>query len=102
MKKIIYVPVYLNGDEENLPKEDGYYFISMGDRYDINNDIFHFTKINAKQNHLDWLEHVVFWLKPVELPNERNIMKKIDFGYSYTAHAQKDGALNLIDWMFKR
>jgi hypothetical protein len=45
MKKIIYVPVYLEGKEENLPKKDGYYFISTGDKYDRNYDVFHYTKV---------------------------------------------------------
>ena len=70
MARIIYVPVYIDGEEDNLPKEDGYYFISTGDKYDRNYDVFHFTKVNAKQKKLDWLEHVVFWLKPVEIPSE--------------------------------
>jgi len=67
MKEIIYMPVYIDGKEENLPKEEGYYFISTGDKYDINYDVFHFTKVNARQNKLDWMEHVVFWLKPIKI-----------------------------------
>ena len=70
--KTVYVKKYIK-TVDDLPKEDGYYFVSHGDKYDINLDVFHFTKVNAKQNHLDWLDHVVFYLLPVELPDEKEI-----------------------------
>jgi hypothetical protein len=61
----IYEKVYIK-TEADLPKNEGYYFISTGEKYDRNFDVYHFTKVNARQNHLDWLEHVVWYLRPVE------------------------------------
>jgi intein-encoded DNA endonuclease-like protein len=65
--------------KDDLPKEEGYYFISTGERYDRNFDIYHFTKVNAKQNHLDWLHHVVWYLVPTEVAEATEEMYPKEF-----------------------
>ena len=102
MNEIIYVPIYIDGKEENLPGDDGYYFISTGDKYDRNYDVFHFTKVNARQNKLDWMEHVIFWLKPAHIATviEKRIVDKMVSEREYTAQhidlAYTTGVFNVV------
>jgi hypothetical protein len=80
--------VYIK-NEDDLPKEDGYYFVSTGDKYDRSYDVFRFTKVNAKQNHLEWLEYIKFYLRPIEhdcYPKEFVEWCLLDVGKEYKSY----------------
>lgn len=100
MKTLIYVPVYIEGKEENLPKEKGYYIASVHN-YAIleeyyNNDV-----------KKEWLIEVEYWLKPVELPDEETASNKADeFGEREDSNRKKfidgnyaEGFMDCYNWL---
>jgi len=50
--------------EKDLPKEDGYYFVNVGDKYDIPEDVFRWENGNDRIKR-DWLD-IDWYLQPVD------------------------------------
>lgn len=97
MKKIVYVPVYIDGKEDNLPKEVGEYFVNVKN---YGHDIY--TWLNDDSNDY-WLQTFEWWLKPVELPDDYDLMttksphletKSELFGFRVGATWMRDKILN--------
>jgi len=75
MKKIVYVPVVIDGKEENLPKETGVYYVIKND-FEIG--LKHFGDDHVYMETHYFLNHVRAWLKPVELPDEEDANNTAD------------------------
>jgi len=57
--------------QEDLPTKDGYYFVNVGDKYDIPEDVFRWENGNDRIKR-DWLD-IDWYLQPVEMPTEEEI-----------------------------
>ena len=111
MKKIVYVPVYIDGKEENLPKESGVYFV---EKNDFEKGLMYFDP-NGKgklqeYDVLYWMEFARFWLKPTELPDEEEANNKADeMGEREDSNGQKyidgnytEGFMDCFKWIIDK
>jgi len=71
-KQIVYVPVEIKS-QNDLPTKDGYYFVNVGDKYDIPEDVFRWENGNDRIKR-DWLD-IDWYLQPVEMPTEAEMKK---------------------------
>jgi len=51
--------------EKDLPKKNGYYFVNIGDKYDISEDVFRWENGDDKLKK-DWIKNVDWYLQPVD------------------------------------
>jgi len=100
-KQIVYVPVEIKS-QNDLPKKDGYYFVNVGDKYDIPEDVFRWENGNDRIKR-DWLD-IDWYLQPVEMPTEE---EKNRAGYDYSGLIKGDrmiayqGFLAGFNWLKK-
>lgn len=95
MKKIVYVPVYIDGKEENLPKESGVYF---AEKNDFEKGLMYFDP-NGKgklqeYDVLYWMEFARFWLKPTV--TDEDIKNAADIYYKKAKYSDIDIALDVV------
>lgn len=110
-REIIYRKVYIKS-EDDLPKESGVYYVG---KRDFEKGLFHFDPNGrGKLQEYDvsyWIEFVEFYLLPVELPTEEEIIDAVDdygekhqedkYGYSIygiTSNAYSQG----IRWLLNK
>lgn len=74
-KEVLYKKVYIEGKEENLPKDVGDYHVKfINDTGGIRHFPF-YGDVGYNISKFDWLDLIDYWLKPVELPDDDEIKK---------------------------
>jgi hypothetical protein len=102
----IYKQKFIEGKEDNLPKEAGFYFIGYSRveiidslRYNPNEDI---TKAfcHYKESSEYWLEFIDWYFQPVEIPSEEEI--EAEANTTYYRGWQIPGFIQGAKWVIKK
>ena len=89
---------------DDLPKEEGYYFVETKANTDRKMDLFYWRFTNFAQGKECWLHDIDWYLMPVEfdLPTEEEIENQFPYARSYGNYCRQEGANWLLSEIKKR